>query len=206
MRVTFYLVIINVILFVAQFMAPLAYEDGPDIITNILALKPLEAISGSYWQFVSYMFLHANVWHIFINMFILLLFGMAVEDSLGQKKFAFLYLTSGVGSALFFMLLTGLDALFLIGASGAVFGILAGYALLFPRNTVMIFPIFIPVPAILAVVLIAVAEAIFGLFALQAGVANFGHLGGMITAAIIMLYWKKGKPDIRTRTYEFVWE
>ena len=140
-------------------------------------------------------------------MFVFLIFGMAVEDALGTRKFLTLYFTSGVGAALFWLLITmGATDIPLVGASGAVFGVVAAYGFMFPKNWILVF--FVPVPAMLAIVLLAAMEIVFGVFGLQQGVANFGHLGGMITGILLMLIWKymKGKVPIEERTFEFIWE
>ncbi|MBU0530818.1 MAG: rhomboid family intramembrane serine protease [Nanoarchaeota archaeon] len=199
MKLTFYLVVVNFVFFILQSLSPL--------VTETLGLVTPVALSGAYWQFITYMFMHANPFHIFINMFVLLIFGIAVEDSLGARKYLFLYFVSGIGSAVLYMLLTiGAAEAILIGASGAVFGVVAAYGFLFPKNYILVF--FIPVPAMIAVILLALAEILFGVFGLQAGVANFGHLGGMITASALMLIWRyqKKKIPVEDRTFEFIWE
>ena len=196
MRVTFIIIVITFVFFVLQYLIR-GFID-------LLALRPSSAILNSqYWQFITYMFLHANPTHIFLNMFIFLLFGVAVEGVLKWKRYLFLYFVSGVGSAFLYIALAGLSDTPLIGASGAVFGILAAYGFLYPKNIIMIFP-GIPVPALLAIAVFAGLELFSGIFGLQPGIANFGHLGGIITGVILMAYWRYTK-KLSKKRFEHEW-
>jgi membrane associated rhomboid family serine protease len=201
---TFSLIAANIALFLVQNIVP-----G---FTELLSLTPSAAFGGAYWQFITYMFMHGGVIHIFFNMFVLFTFGMPVEGTLGTKKFGMLYFLSGIGSALLYM---GLTALFtpldlgvmMLGASGAIFAVLTAYGFLFPKNMVWI-PPGIPLPARIAVVVFAALELFLGLTGLEAGVANFGHLGGIVTGAILMIYWSRtGKSRYSGfKNFEFIWE
>ena len=132
MRVTYIIILINIIVFIAQIAIP--------PFTNVFALDPQMALNGAYWQFVTYMFLHAfedihgNLYltHIAINLFVLLIFGAVVEREIGRDSYIALYILSGIGSAFLHLGLTTLQMGFLgdiglIGASGAVFGVIAVY-------------------------------------------------------------------------------
>jgi membrane associated rhomboid family serine protease len=206
-RITFILIGLNVLVFLFQ----IALEG----FTEIFALTPQAALSGAWWQFVTYMFLHGSPTHLLVNMFFLFLFGEVVEHALGAGKFIMLYLVSGVGSSVIYLMLMvsmGVpDTLVtpLIGASGAVFGVLASYGLMFPNNKVWILFFPKPLPAFTVVVIFAVFELIMGAFGLEPGIANFGHFGGIVTGILITYYWKKtARPrDIHEkRNYEFFWE
>ncbi len=181
MKITFWLIIINAVLFACQVI----FTE----FTLLFSLTPTLALSGYYWQFFTYMFLHGSVNHFFINMFILFIFGLAVEKTIGKERFIFLYLISGVGSSIFYIFLTGVSDTIMLGASGAVFGILTAYAFLFPKNWVLIFP-GIPMPAAFLVVFFMIFETFLGVTGLEPGIANFGHVGGIITSALIMFYWR----------------
>ena len=199
MKYTLLLVIANIAVFVVQY-----FISG---FTELFALTPTVALHGAYWQFVTYMFLHANATHIMLNMFALALFGMIVENQLGPRKYLFLYFAAGLGSAVLHVAITGVSSELLLGASGAVFGVLTAYGILFPKNWIFVFG-GLPLPAILAVFVFAAVEFVFGVFSVEPGVANFGHLGGIITGGAIMLYWKfikryRGRP---VKHYEFIWE
>jgi membrane associated rhomboid family serine protease len=158
------------------------------------------------------MFLHADPLHVTLNMFALFMFGVVMERALGWKKYIFLYLISGIASAFFYIFLTGIffpseaDVL-MLGASGAVYGILAAFGFMFPKEVIYVY--FIPLPAISAVFILAAVELIFGVGNFIPGIANFGHLGGIITSAIIMLAWKytsRPRNEKEMREYKFYWE
>lgn len=205
MRFTLGLIIVNVIVFIAE----IVYGDA---FIATFSLTPSAALSGAWWQFLTYMFLHADFMHITFNMFALFIFGLAMERALGWKKYLFLYIASGVGSALFYIFLNfsffpGDLTIPMLGASGAVYGIVAAFGFMFPKEVIYIY--FIPLPAISAVFILATIELIFGLGNVMPGIANFGHLGGIITSAIIMLAWKytsKPRTEKEMREYKFYWE
>lgn len=211
MNMTFSLIALNIAAFILQGVLG-------DAFTYSFSLVPAQALSGAVWQFVTYMFMHGGFWHIAINMFVLLVFGGVAERELGWKKFLILYFVSGIGSAFLYLgltwaftppyLLPQTALIPMLGASGAVFGVLTGYAFLFPRNWIFMFP-GIPIPAALLVVLFAIVELFSGAFGLDPGTANFGHLGGIIFGFLLMLYWrynrKKGRaPELDG--FEWVWE
>jgi len=205
MRVTLALIIINVIIFAAQII----FDPG---FTETFALTPVIALNGAWWQFLTYMFLHADPLHIFFNMFALFMFGIVMERALGWKKYIFLYLVSGIGSAMFYLFLTltflpGELTILMLGASGAVYGILAAFGFMFPKEVIYLY--FIPIPAFGAVFIFAAIELIAGITGIMPGIANFGHLGGIITSALVMLVWKhtmRPKNETEMRHYKFYWE
>ncbi len=201
MKTVFYLIIINLVVFTLQMVFD-------PIFTNLFALTPSLALNGFYWQFFTYMFLHGSFTHITLNMFVLLIFGARIEHTLNSRRFLFLYILSGLGSAFFFIFLSWVfytPEVFnipMLGASGAIFGILAAYALLYPRDIIIVYP-GIPLPAIFAIIGFAFFEFFSGFLNLEPGIANFGHLGGIITGVIIMLFWKN---KLKRKTYHYIWE
>lgn len=204
MRATYWLILINAVVFIIQLLV--------HRFTELFALDPQMALNGAYWQFFTYMFLHGGITHIAINMFVLLIFGIVVERELGRNPYLALYLASGIGSAFLHLVLTTLQMGFisdigLIGASGAVFGILAVYGVFFPKNWLFIFP-GIPLPAIVAVIGIAGFELLAGITGIEPGIANFGHLGGLIIGAVFGIYWKyfRKKKKQLYGDFEFIWE
>ncbi len=205
MRVTLALIIINAVVFAAEIL----YGDA---FIQAFSLTPVIALSGAWWQFFTYMFLHADPLHITINMFVLFMFGVVMERALGWKKYIFLYIASGIGSAAFYIFLTltflpGQLTILMLGASGAVYGILAAFGFMFPKEVIYLY--FIPVPAFSAVFIFAAIELIAGVTGIMPGIANFGHLGGIITGALVMLAWKytsKPKNEREMRQYQFYWE
>jgi len=200
MKVTYYIVALNVIAFILQ-MSISGF-------TETFALTPVLAVNGAYWQFLTYMFMHGGISHILINMFILTIFGIQFESVLGSRRFLTLYLASGVFSAFFYLVLTGESFIPMLGASGAVFAVLTAYAFKFPNNIVFIGFLF-PLPAKYAVIMFAVIEFFAGVFDLQMGVANFGHLGGILAGFLIMYYWRNKDSHRKAPEFaglEFVWE
>lgn len=132
-----------------------------------------------FWQPVTYMFIHAGWSHIVFNMLGLLFFGIAVEKSVGTKEFLLMYFLIGIFSGLFsvaFYFFTGNYFISLVGASGALYGILFVYAVIFPKSVVYIWGI-IPVPSPLLVILYALIE-FFSQFVGGSNVAHYAHLAG----------------------------
>lgn len=193
--VTLFLLVANVVIFGAQQVAD-------DTLTIHFALWPLGryAIPGTDlsvgfqpWQLVTYSFLHGGFAHIFFNMFALYMFGSTVERYLGSPKFATLYFASVVAAALTQLVVVsnsvseGIAPT--LGASGGVFGILLAFGWLFPRTRLtLIFPP-IPMPAWLFVTLYGLVELASGVFGTPGGIAHFAHLGGMVGAFVLLLFW-----------------
>ena len=168
------------------------------------------------------MFLHGDEIHIFLNLFVLFIFGITVEKVLGARKYLTLFFLAGIGSSVIFLVITfalssPADLLInmqipMLGASGAVFGIMAVYGFLYPRNWIIMFP-GIPMPAIAAVFVFAGLEIFYGLTGSQPGIANWGHLGGILVGIIFILVLKyRKKLDEKKwttknqREFEFVFE
>lgn len=153
--------------------------------TDTFALERGDLFSAPYTLITS-MFMHASVFHIFINMFILFMFGSILEQRIGTKRFLMLYFASGI--------LAGIGANFLydaaIGASGAVMGIVGAVIYLMPNMMVLLF-FFLPMPLWVAGILIAFLE-LFGAFSID-WVANFSHLIGMITGLFYGYHLSKQK-------------
>jgi membrane associated rhomboid family serine protease len=159
-------------------------------------------------QIFTYMFLHSGTRHIFSNMFGLVRFGPMLESFLGSKRFLILYIVSGVGACL----LHGGISLYeisqisidsaeytimmsipMVGASGAIFGMLGAFARLFPNTEMIIFPLPIPVKAKYLVSLYALFEIFSGVYNVMPGVAHFAHIGGLIFGVLLINYWNKKK-------------
>jgi len=259
------LLIINALMFLAQFVA----EKSLGIrLESILGLRYPGSMAFQPWQFVTYMFLHGSFWHIFFNMFALWMFGNALENIWGPKRFLIYYFVTGIGAALFHYLvfyieiyptLSSLDAIIanptvpaisdfltrypleissysgeifkefqdfkeawealaynpdstkallevknflvdyreyylnlpnVIGASGAVFGILLAFGMLFPNTYIYVY-FFFPIKAKYFVILFGIMELYLGFTGSQSNIAHFAHLGGMIFGFFLIHYWKK---------------
>ncbi len=127
------LLIINGLVFLAQNIF-----DGPEgKLTNFLALYPYNSGYFHFWQLITHMFAHGGIGHILFNMFALWSFGIMLERVWGAKKFLFFYFACGLVAAFAQMFLSNSPA---IGASGAIMGVLGGFAYLFPNTTLFMFP------------------------------------------------------------------
>lgn len=145
------------------------------------------------WTVVTYMFLHANLWHLLFNMLSLVFFGPRLEGELGGRDFLLLYFISGIAGALL-SFVTPFVAI--VGASGAVFGVLLGFARYWPREQIMIWGI-IPVEARWLVIIMTILSLIGG-FGGGGDVAHFAHLGGF-AGGLLFLIWR----DRNTRASRF---
>lgn len=153
-----------------------------------LALIP-EAILVQPWGIVTYMFVHGGFWHLAFNMLGLFFFGPRLELQLGGKSFLRLYLLSGFGGAAFSFLFARHGAV--VGASGAVFGVLLGFAYFWPKERIYIWGV-LPVESRLLVGILAAMSLYSGISGTGAGVAHFAHLGGF-AAGYAYLRWQKRK-------------
>jgi membrane associated rhomboid family serine protease len=152
------------------------------------------------FQIVTYMFMHANPMHLIFNMLALAVFGPGIEMVWGSRRFLVYYFFTGFGAlALNFLvqyweLSTGKVSPLtvdvpMLGASGAIFGVLAAYGMLFPNNIIqMLFPP-ISLPAWLYVIIFAGLELALGISGYQSGVAHFAHLGGALFGFLLIQYW-----------------
>ncbi len=146
------------------------------------------------YQLVTYMFMHGGWLHLIFNMFALWMFGGIIERVWGPKKFLFYYLACGVGAGLTQELvqLIGWASVYspTVGASGAVFGILLAFGMLFPDERLFIIPIPFPIKAKWLVIGYGALEVV-QVFGASDGVAHFAHLGGMIFGFFLIRYWTK---------------
>jgi membrane associated rhomboid family serine protease len=147
------------------------------------------------WQLITCGFLHANLVHLAINMYALWMFGSDVERTVGPRHYLTLYfaslLSSSVTQLLVVSMMTSAGVYPTVGASGAIFGVLLAFGLLFPRRTIVLLIPPIPMPAIVFVILYALLELFSGVFGTDQGVAHFAHLGGMIGAYLTLRHWRR---------------
>ena len=211
--VTKNLLIINVLFFLAAIVAP---KYGLDL-TEVLGLHFFMASDFHVYQFLTYMFMHGGFAHLFFNMFALWMFGCTLERVFGPRRFLLFYMVCGLGAGLVQEVVQYLEYVFVfsnydsvntgvaiipmseylnlmttVGASGAIYGILLGFGLLFPNQPMFIFPLPMPIKAKWFVIGYAVIELYAGLANNAAdNVAHFAHLGGMIFGFFLIMYWKK---------------
>ena len=148
------------------------------------------------WQVVSYAFLHGNVMHLFFNMLGLWMFGAELERLWGTKRylqFYFASLLTAAATQLLFAAVSG-TAYPTVGASGALFGLLLAFGMMFPNRVIM--PLFPPIPmkAKFFVALFGGLEVIFAYFNTNDGVAHLAHLGGMLGGFLMIRYWQGRSP------------
>jgi rhomboid family protein len=147
------------------------------------------------WQLITCGFLHANFVHLAINMYALWMFGSDVERAIGPRHYLTLYFASLLSSSatqlLVVSMMTSAGVYPTVGASGAIFGILLAFGMLFPRRTIVLLIPPIPMPAIVFVILYALLELFSGVFGTSQGVAHFAHLGGMIGAFFTLRHWRR---------------
>lgn len=214
--VTLNLIIINTIVYIATLI-------NQNFMVGTFGLFYPASHYFHWWQPLTHMFMHGGFWHIFFNMYTLFIFGMTVERTIGSRKFLLFYFICGLGAA---ALHSGVQALQAsvyanqiaqgvssaaaalgrlqmtptVGASGAIYGVLIGYAFLYPQNRLtLIFP---PVSmSAKAMVLIFIGiELLTGITGTLDGVAHFAHLGGALIGWLLMLWWRR-----RGTTYNQKW-
>jgi len=148
------------------------------------------------WQVVSYGFLHGNLMHIFFNMFALVMFGSAIEQVWGQRRFAIYYFTCLIGAGLVQLVVATLSVQQggspypTVGASGGVFGVLLAFGMMFPNRRIMLLFPPIPMRAITFVIGYGALELFLGVTRTQSGIAHFAHLGGMVFGFGLIQYWR----------------
>ena len=205
------LLIINGIMFLADIvMARLGIE-----LNSIFGLHFFLASDFRPWQLLTYMFMHGNFSHLFFNMFALWMFGNTLENIWGTRRFLIYYLLCGLGAGVlqegvqyieYITSLSNYDTvnmggaiipmsqylnyLTTVGASGAIYGLLLAFGMMFPNSMIYLY-FLVPIKAKWFVIGYAVIELLNGLGASGDHVAHFAHLGGMLVGLIIILIWKK---------------
>lgn len=248
------LLIINILFFLAQSLLPFG-----ESITDMLGLHYWGSGAFEPYQFITYMFLHGNVTHLVMNMFALWMFGRIAEYDMGGRRFLLYYMITGVGAALFYMVITefefsairnaaaafintptpegfsmlaasklrviNMEALTsfmdgwyaapdngayasqavaivrealtiqldhpMVGASGAIFGILLAFGLMHPNDQIMLLIPPIPMKAKYFVIGYGVLELVLGISNRGGTIAHFAHVGGMVWGILLLWYWKK---------------
>jgi membrane associated rhomboid family serine protease len=176
------LIAINVAIFFLQLTIV-----RPDVMQSALGFNFATAPSR-WWSVATYMFVHADFWHVFLNMYTLFVFGPRLEHHWGPKRFVLFYFMSGLGALIFYTLFFRDSGYALVGASGAIFGVMGAYALQWPKQEVFLFWV-LPMRVMTLVLLMVGFNLAMGLFSLGGGgpnVAYFAHLGGFIVAWLYM--------------------
>lgn len=179
-----HLLIINVLFYLATLV--LDRSLGVDLY-EYLALYPPRSRYFGVWQYLSYQFMHASFDHIFFNMFALWMFGTVLEQVWGTRRFIIYYLICGIGAGLVNTLLSPYPT---VGASGAIYGILLAFGMLFPNEKIYLY-FLVPIKAKWFVIGYGAIELFEGVFRSSDGIAHFAHLGGMLFGLLLILYWRK---------------
>ena len=196
-------------------------------LAQYLGLHYLGASDFRPYQFVTYMFMHGNFAHIFFNMFALWMFGNSIENAWGPKRFLIFYMVCGIGAGLTqelvqyiqlrdlvenyqYVKLNGhsipvddyLNMLTTVGASGAVYGILLAFGMMWPDSRIYIY-FAIPIKAKYFVIIYGLIELFSG-FSSVDNVAHFAHVGGMLWGLLLILYWRR-KDNGWTPNFKIKW-
>jgi membrane associated rhomboid family serine protease len=166
------------------------------------------------YQFITHMFMHGDFIHLFFNMYTLVIFGIVLEQIWGSQKFFLYYMVTGLGAAALHTLVLYIQASSLegaamagdfaameslkaimstptVGASGAVYGVLLAYGMLFPNNVLQLLIPPVAIKAKWMVLIFGGLELVLGITNTGGNIAHFAHLGGMIFGYILIRYWKK---------------
>lgn len=168
------LLVANVVVYLLQGGLPPAIVNSLVLVPALLPVRP--------WTVLTYQFLHGSFWHLGFNMLALFFFGPRLEARMGGGRFLGLYLVSGFGGAALSVFTPWAG---IIGASGAVFGVLLAFARYYPRERIYIWGI-LPVEARFLVIFLAAFSLWAGFSGAQAGVAHFAHLGGFVGGWIFL--------------------
>jgi membrane associated rhomboid family serine protease len=189
------LVIANVLVYILQLVSreievTLLYEWFPLYSLKTGAFQP--------WQLLTYGFMHdtSSFFHIFFNMFVLWMFGQALAQDFGEKRFLFFYLACVVGAGLFQLFVAPFfgDFWIVVGASGGTMGLLLAFGWRYPNVELMLLFPPIPVKARNMVIFLALFDIVFGFGGGATRIAHFAHIGGLLTGLIILAYWRGKLP------------
>ncbi len=181
--------------------------DQPTVLERIFAVFPVSAFATlQIWRLVTYQFLHANVTHLLMNMLSLFFFGPSLEKHWGGRRFLVFYLLCGMAGGILytlFVMTNVIGAGTLVGASGAILGVLAACAILFPHNIILLF--FVPMPIRIG----AVVMVLLSVLTIFRGGPNPGgeaaHLAGLVAGASYVLLlprWDRFKVGVRSGSWE----
>lgn len=172
--------------------------------TFYLGLVPLLVWKKYFlWQLFTYIFLHGGVTHLLFNLLALWMFGGELENYWGSKKFLFYFLFCGIGAGLLTILFSPSQIIPVIGASGAIYGILLAFGWLFPNRPIFIYFLF-PIPAKYMVILYGLIELFSSLEGTGGGIAHLTHLGGLLFGLLYISY-PLVRQTIRREYYRRKW-
>jgi Uncharacterized membrane protein (homolog of Drosophila rhomboid) len=201
------IIIVNIIIYIATMLSGnFMYEKFALFYFSSPFFKP--------YQIITHMFMHGGFFHIFFNMYTLFIFGSVLERVWDSKKFLFYYFVTGIGAALLHLgvmwlqingamdaanagdptAIAKIQEILLtptVGASGAIYGLLLAYGMLFPNNVMQLFFPPVALKAKYFVLIFGALELFLGISGRGGNIAHFAHLGGMLFGFFLILYWKK---------------
>ena len=193
-----HLIIINILVFIGQ--NSIGYSKS----LKIAGLFPFSSDMFQPFQIITHMFMHGSLSHIFFNMFALWMFGNMIENVWGSKRFLIYYVICGLGAVfchqivqeIYISSMSVQEAFYAkqiptVGASGAVFGILLAFGMLFPNTKIYLYLLF-PIKAKYFVIIYGIIELWSGLL-VNDNIAHFAHLGGMIFGFFVIKHWRKNR-------------
>jgi membrane associated rhomboid family serine protease len=194
----------NVLLFLLAWAVP-----G---VVAVFGLRPADVLlAGRIWQIVTYMFLHGNVGHLLFNMLALWMFGTELERLWGTRAFVRYYLIVGIAAAISTILVSWAFPFAArtfytttIGASGAIYGLLLAYGVLFPNQPIMLYFVF-PIPAKYFVMILGAIALLMAVSDSGGGVAHITHLGGLV-AGYLLLRGRRLSPANEVRYRYLRWK
>lgn len=180
-----WLLISNAVVFLLQHLLGFAWMNYRFGLVPVLIRE-----NFMFWQFVTYMFLHGDIFHFLFNMFTLWMFGCEIERQWGTRQFLKYYFLTGVGAGVITFLLTFNSPIPTIGASGSLFGVLVAYALMFPDRPIYLYFLF-PIKAKYLVIFFGAVELLASFNHTSDGIGHFTHLGGMLIGYLYLkLDWR----------------
>jgi len=195
-----FLVSVNFIIFFLQTISKKEH-----LLFDLFGLTPQSIWSDfMVWQPFTYLFFHGNIWHILINMFVLWMFGSELENVWGRKNFIKYYFITGIGAGIITLLFNLQSSIPIVGASGAVYGILLAYGLSFPNRTIYLYGL-IPIKSIWFVITIGII-AFFSSFQQMTQISHLTHVSGMVIGYVFLKRRWRLKDiwfNIRKKTIEY---
>ncbi len=200
------LILINAVVFIGQMIAPKiqfacsfgelgVLQDAASAVTRYMVLWNIKTDCFKPYQLFTYMFTHGGISHIFFNMLSLAFIAPMLETYWGPKKFLTFYVVTGIGAAVFnilIILLFGVgDFSYMTGASGAIYGVLMGFGMMFPNMEIMLLIPPIPIKAKYLVLLLGGMTFFMSASGGGGNIAHFTHLGGIVVAFILIQVWRR---------------
>ncbi|MDR2520363.1 MAG: rhomboid family intramembrane serine protease [Bacteroidales bacterium OttesenSCG-928-I14] len=202
-RVTKNLLVINIAVWVCCLLS-----NNNMLLVDFFGLHCIQSDNFFFYQLITYMFVHKTISHMFFNMFALFMFGGALEKMWGERRFIIYYIITGIGAGIvqllvYYFLYRNLsiisDSCVIIGASGAIFGLLLAFGVFFPDVPIYLMFIPIPIKSKYFVVGYGIVEFFCGVFncvwklrgLVRDNTAHFAHLGGMLFGIFLIFYWKR---------------